>query len=39
MLAQTAAIMEVLHSLVGLVRSPVAVTGKEANALKDPTKE
>ena len=28
MLAQTAAIMEVLHSVVGLVRSPVAITGE-----------
>lgn len=27
MVAQTTAIMEIMHSLVGLVRSPVAVTG------------
>ncbi len=28
MVAQTSAIMEVLHSLLGLVRSPVMVTGE-----------
>lgn len=27
MVAQTTAIMEIMHSLVGLVRSPIAVTG------------
>ena len=35
MLSQTAAIMEVLHSLVGLVRSPVTVTGQQRLRFKE----
>lgn len=30
--SQTAAIMEVVHSMVGLVRSPVGITGKQLRA-------
>lgn len=32
-LAQTAAVMEVLHSILGIVRSPVMITGKASTCL------